>query len=88
MIVHDWVPTVTGMAAPTTGVAGLWLMSERFALKVAGLPTGPISWLPFRVRKLVSIPAIQVNDTGLEVRAADPTVVVALTVSVPGCNAL
>ena len=88
VIVHDWVPTVTGMVAPTTGVAGLWLTSERLALKVAALPIGPISWLPLRVKKLVSIPAIQVNATGLEVSVADPTVVEALTVSVPGCRAL
>ena len=63
-------------------------MSERFASNVAGLPTGPISWLPFRVRKLVSIAGHPMNEIGFELSAVVLTVVVAVTVSVPGWRAL
>jgi hypothetical protein len=83
VMVQDWDPTVTSMVAPLMGVIGLWLTSERMASKVAGLPTGPFSWLPLRVKKLVSLPATQVKLIGLDVSVRVFTVVVAVTVSVP-----
>ena len=54
---------------------------------MAGFPTDPISWPPLSVRKVVSTPVIQVNEIGFDVRFVDETVVVAVTLSVPGCSA-
>ena len=67
---------------------GVWLMSTRLASKVAGLPTGPISWLPFNVKYVVSLPAAQVNLTGFDVGVLGSDSAVAVTTSVPGWAAL
>ena len=63
-------------------------MSDRLATNVVGLPTGPISWLPFRVKKLVSFPATHVKESEFDLTLIGPTVVKATTVSVPGSKAL
>lgn len=79
-----WPPRLMEMGASVIGTGGVWVISARLAVRVAGDPIGPPLWLAFRETKVVSFPATHRNPTGAEVIVVPFTTANAVTLSVPG----